>query len=271
MALLIVLWMLALLALVVAAFTLTSHSDIQLARNQVDAARARELADAGVTRAIVGLNDPDPTRRWIADGRPYSWRFGDGAVVISIRDEGGKINLNAAPQEALQSAFTYAAAGDDLGASLAQAVIDRRQALPGRGNTDPAFTVMEDLQTLPGMTAPIYYRATALMTVYSQSSGVNPMTASRDVLMALPNADPNEIDEFLAARAAQGTPGALPPEPPLSISRYLAEGQSSTVTIRAQATTDTGAVFIRIATITLQANGTQPFVTKAWSQEIAVP
>lgn len=271
MALLIVLWMLALLALVVAAFTLTSHSDIQLARNQVDAARARALADAGITRAVIGLSDPDPTRRWLADGRSYDWLFGGGRIAIAIKDEGGKISLNQAPPEALQSAFAYAGASDDLSASLAEAVIDRRQALLGHPNTGPAFAAMEDLQTLPGMTAQLYYRAAPLLTVFSQSAGVDPMTASRDVLMALPGADANEIDGFLAARAAQGTPGALPPAPPISIGRYLDQGQSGTVTIRAKATTDTGAVFIRTATITLQANGTQPFVTQAWSQEIAVP
>jgi general secretion pathway protein K len=262
--------MLALVALVVAGFTLTSRSDIQLARNQAEAGRARELADAGVTRAIIALSQSDPARRWIADGRPYVWRFGGGEIAISLQDENGKISVTTGPQEMLQSAFAYAGADDNTAADLAQTVIDRRQPSLDRSNTAPAFTTIEDLQTLPGMTARIYYRAAPLMTVYSQSPGVDPNTAPRDVLLALPNADPNDIDNFLAARAAQGQ-GGLPPTPPLSLGRYFSPEQSGTLTIRAHATTDTGAVFVRQATVTLQDNGTQPFVTQMWRQELTIP
>jgi general secretion pathway protein K len=272
-ALLIVLWMLALLALVIAGFTLTSHTDIQLGRNQVDSARARALADAGVARAVIGLNEPDAAHRWLADGRPYDWRFGGGDVAISIQDEGGKINLNAASEEVLKSAFAYIGAADDLGASLAQAIVDRRAptSLEEPATNGPAFAVMEDFETLPGMTPQIYYRIAPLVTVYGQSELVDMLTASRDVLLALPDADPNEIDEFLAARATQGTPDAEPLPAPLSVRRYLTQGSSGTVTIRARATTDTGAVFIRDATIRLQGDAAHPFITQAWRQEIALP
>ena len=263
--------MLALIALIVASFTLTSRADIQLARNLTDSARARELADAGVTRAVVALSNPNPARRWLADGRPYVWRFGDGVIVISVQNASGKISVNGAPQEVLQSAFTYAGAGEALSASLAQAIIDRRQALPDRRRMGPAFVAEEDLQTLPGMTAQIYYRAATLMTVYGQSATVDAMAASRDVLLALPNADPNEIGAFLAARARLGEEGVLPPMPPLSVARYLGPEQSGTITVLARATTGTGAVFVRHATVTLQDNGVQPFVIRTWRQELAIP
>ena len=262
--------MLALLALVVAGFTLTSRSDIQLARNQVEAARARELADAGVTRAIVALSQPTAANRWVGDGRPYVWHLGGGEIAISLQDENGKISILAAPQEMLQSAFTYAGADDTAAADLAQAIVDRRRPSLDHPSTAPAFTTIEDLQTLPGMTAQLYYRVAPLMTVYSQSPGVDPNTAPRDVLLALPNADPNDIDNFLAARATQGQ-GGLPLVPPLSLGRYFSAEQSGTVTIRAHATTDTGAVFVRQATVTLQDNGSQPFVTQMWRQEFAIP
>lgn len=260
--------MLALIALVIAGFTLTSRSDIQLARNQVEATRARELADAGVTRAIIALSQSEAARRWVADGRPYVWHFGSGDIAISLQDENGKIGINAAPQEMLQSAFAYAGADDKTAADLAQAVIDRRRPSLDHPDAAPAFMTIEDLQTLPGMTAAIYYRAARLMTTYSQSPGVDPNTAPRDVLLALPNADPNDIDNYLAARAA---PGGLPLMPPLSLGQYFTPEQSGTLTIRAQATTDTGAVFIRQATVTLQDNGIQPFVTQMWRQELAIP
>jgi general secretion pathway protein K len=266
------LWILALLALVAASFTLTSHTDIEIARNQVAGTEARQLADSGVARAIVGLNDPQPARRWVADGRPYRWRFGDGEVAISVVDESGKINLNAAPREALESAFRSAGAGDALSGDLADAVLDRRQGASHLTSNGQAFIAIEDLQTLPGMTAPLYYRATLLFTVYGQSPGVNSMVAARDVLLALPDADPGEIDSFLADRAAAREPGAgaIPPTPPLSVARYLSGGMTGIVTISARATTATGAVFVRAATITLQSNAATPFITDAWKQLLTI-
>src|SRR5262249_8231749 len=99
---------------------------------------------------------------------------------------------------------------------------------------------------------------------------VDPNTAPRDVLLALPNADPNDIDNFLAARAAQSQ-GGLPLMPPLSLGRYFTPEQSGTLTIRAHATTDTGAVFVRQATVTLQDSGIQPSVTHMWRQEPTIP
>jgi general secretion pathway protein K len=266
--------MLALLALVIAGFTLTSRSDIQLARNQTEAARARELADAGVTRAIMALSQPDPAHRWIADGRSYVWHFGNGEIVLSLQDENGKISVTMAPQEMLQSAFAYAGANDNTATALARAVLDRRrpnldQAADHPAST-PAFSIIEDLQKLPAMTPRIYYRTAPLMTVYNQSAGIDPNTASRDVLLALPNADPNDIDSFLAARAAQSE-GGLPPTPPLSLGRYFAPAQSGTITIRARATTDTGAVFVRQATVSLRGDGSQPLVVQAWRQELTIP
>lgn len=261
--------MLALLALVAASFTLTSHTDIEVARNQANATEARALADSGVVRAIVGLGDPDPTKRWIADGRAYRWHFGDGDVAISMIDESGKINLNAAPRDVLESLFRYTGAGDALSGDLVDAVLDRRARIGQPVNTQP-FIAPEDVQTLPGMTATLYYRLAPLVTVYGQSGGVNPMVASRDVLRALPDADPAEIDAFLAARAAAGAPGAVTPTPPMSVSRYLAASSNGIVMIRAEATTTTGASFVREATIALRSNVSAPFITEAWKQ-VLVP
>jgi hypothetical protein len=46
----------------------------------------------------------------------------------------------------------------------------------------------------------------------------------------------------------------------------LSGGATGTVTIRARATTATGAAFVRDATIALQGTASQPFVAEAWKQ-----
>lgn len=276
-ALLIVLWMLLLLSLLAAAFVATTRSDLAIARNEVETARARVLADAGIARAAVALADPDPRKRWRTDGTQYRWAFGGGAIAVSIVGESGKIDLNAAPPEVLQSLFRKAGAGD-AAADLAKAVLDRRQPQQGvqqAGDTratidpnEPAFATIDDLGRIPGMTAPLLHAVLPLVTVLSRVPTVDPNAAPREVLLALPFADPGDIDAFLAARAQQAQGNAVPAPLPSSIARYLAPAAISAVTIRAAATTDGGAVFVREALVQMRDAQGVPFVVRRWTRSV---
>ena len=277
-ALLIVLWMLLLMSLLAAAFVSTTRSDLAVARNAVESARARALANAGITRGAVALSASDPALRWRLDGTPYRWAFGGGTVTIAMVGEGGKIDINAAPLEVLESLFRHAGAGEDASA-IAQAVFDRREAQreaqPGTDDraaidpNEPAFATIDDLGGVPGMTAPLLHAVLPLVTVASRLPMVDANAAPRAVLLALPNADPAEIDAFLDARAQQAQGGAAPPPPPPSIAQYLGPAAATAVTIRATAATDTGAVFVREALVVLRDARGSPLVVKRWTQSIA--
>ena len=53
------------------------------------------------TLAVMGLLDPVVSARWQADGRfIYDRRYADQRLAITIADEGGKIDLNTAPERA---------------------------------------------------------------------------------------------------------------------------------------------------------------------------
>lgn len=279
-ALIIVLWMLLLLSLLAAAFISTSRSDLAIARNDVEAARARALADAGITRAVLAITEPDPAKRWRSDGTAYEWPFGGGVVTVEIVGESGKIDLNAAPEAVLQSLFRRAGADAAESARLAAAVLARRAAraaaaLPAGGPPppidpgEPAFAEIEDLGTLPGIAAPVLHAALPLVTVYSRLPTVDPTTAPRDVLLALPGADPAEIDPFIAARRAQAEGSGIALAPPPSLAPYLVPAAAPAVTITADATTDTGARFERAALVLLRDAQGQPFVVKRWSQSMS--
>jgi general secretion pathway protein K len=275
-ALLIVLWMILVLSLLAASFIATSRSDLLIARNMVESARARALADAGIARAVVGLGEPDMTLRWRSDGTPYRWPFGGGAVTVSIVSEAGKIDLNAAPAEMLIGLFAHAGADASLSQSLAQAALDRRLAQAPTPQTvgmidpnEPAFAAIEDVGSLPGITAPLLQAVLPLVTVYSGTPTVDPMTAPRAVLMSLPGADPAEIDAFIAARYAQAQGSPLAAPWPVSIARYLGGVAVQYATIRADAVTDTGARFVRDATVLVRDSQGAPFVVKRWSQAMS--
>ncbi len=136
LALVTVLWLLMLLALIAASFMRTTRTEINLTRNLIESAKAEALADAEVYRAIyavlsneeaprfdkeldelltqrpefqdmlrVQADESDPRGGWRRDGTIYFWPFQDTAVWISIQDEGGKIDLNTAPDALLRGLF----------------------------------------------------------------------------------------------------------------------------------------------------------------------
>lgn len=277
-ALLLVLWMLLLMSLLAAAFVSTTRSDLATARNAVESARARALADAGISRAVIALSESDPSFRWRADGTPYRWAFGGGTVTIAIVSETGKIDLNAAPPEMLESLFRHAGAGDGA-AGIAQAMLDRRQAQPGAQAPDddrvtidpnePAFAAIDDLGGVLGMTAPLLHAVLPLVTVFSHAPTVDPVAAPRDVLLSLPGADPAEIEAFIAAREQQTAGDAVPVPLPASIAHYLGPGAISAVTIRAAAATETGAAFVREALVLVHDAQGAPFVVRRWAQSMS--
>jgi general secretion pathway protein K len=277
-ALLIVLWMLLILSLLAAAFLATTRSDLAIARNEVESAKARELADAGVSRAVLALVDGNPQRRWRADGTRYVWRFGGGTVALRIVAETGKIDLNAAPEAVLLSLFRHAGAGEDASARLAEEAVARRVPAPqivtaGGPLTidpgEPGFAAIEDLGALPGMAAPVLHQALPLVTVYSGAPTVDPATAPREVLLALPGASEADVDQFIAARDAQAAGAGPALAPPSSLAPYLAAATPRALTITADARTDTGGRFVREALVLLNDPQGRPFVVKRWAQALA--
>jgi len=74
-ALLLVLWLIALLTALVGAFALIARMEAVQGRVAGRGAVAQEVARAGIEYALVRLADRNPETRWVADGRPYAWSF----------------------------------------------------------------------------------------------------------------------------------------------------------------------------------------------------
>ena len=221
-ALVAVLWVLVLLSVIAGDFLRESRTQTQLARNLLENARARALAEAGVNRAIFDLLDPKG--QWQADGTAYAFPFGDGKVSVSIQDEGGKINLNRARDELLQGLFVVFDLDEEEAAHLVDANADfrdpddlrrlngaeesdyRAAGLPYRPKNAP-FEVVDELQQVMGMTRQLYERVAPFVTVYTRRPGVDPNTAPCEVLFAIPGADFDLVATLLAERpAAVGSP-----------------------------------------------------------------
>ncbi len=327
-ALVAVLWVLVLLSVIAAGFLYETRTETKLARNLVENAKARALADAGVHRAVLALlqprtegllgpeienllklaPDPGAARRraegilgremeagtlgpgaeamfkqgWRADGTVYAWAFGGGEVRISIADEGGKIDLNRAPDELLKGLFAVLGVDEQGAAKLVDAVADFRDkddlTRPDGAEDDDyraaglaweakdaPFAAVDELQRVMGITRELYERLAPLVTVYTEQRRINSKVAPAEVLRALPGASDTEIENLLAARAASGD--AQGPLPVLTgVGRYLTRHAAEVYTVRAEAHTESGAVFVREAVVELTGDRNAPFTFRAWRQ-----
>ncbi len=295
LALVMVLWVLVLLSVIAASFTATTRTETRLVANLVDGARAEALAEAGVYRAILALLEPDETQHWRADGTVYTFRFEGGEVLVSIQDEGGKIDLNQAQPELLRGLFISIGLDEHEADALIDAVGDFRdpdqlRRLNGaedqdyeaaglaHGAKDAAFEAVDEFRQVLGVDQALYERLAPLFTVYSGKTRINPYTAPRGVLSALPLLSPSDIEALLSARtqgAAEGERDIGLPNV-LSAEEYFYPRNSPFSTIRAEARTAAGATFVREAVIRMQGSigrpraDRLPFAIIAWRQGTSV-
>jgi general secretion pathway protein K len=277
-ALLLVIWVLALLSLLAAGLAADSSAEIRMARNRADFAQARALADAGVTLALAWLMEPNANTRWHADGGERTLRYGGGTITIAIQDEGGKVNLNAAPLDLVAGVLDKIGVEPDERTALVAGIDARRRAFApqtvflGPATFNAPFAAVSELRLVPGVTRRTYELIQPFVTVYSESATINPLTAPREVLLGVPGISPQDVEFFLPAReeAANAQPDADLPK--LSgVDRYVHIGNVSAVTITAKAVTDSGASFAREAVIAHGALATpaQPYQVLEWGQAFA--
>lgn len=266
LALLLVIWVLALLAALAAEIAASSHSAAIVARNRIDGARSRAIADAGIALAIVGLRDADLPTRWRADGRTRAVTYDGETVIVRVEDEGGKIDLNNAPIELIGGLAEECGATVDERMSLANGIADRRRAFLAATSVRPsqarftfkgddfgtnlarwAFAEISEVTLLPQMSRALYDCLRPSITVYSQSPTINPMTAARATLLAIPDTNKQDVDAFLAARRALPVDAPLPPL--AGLGRYARLAAIRAVTIIAQVTISGRAHFQRRAVV----------------------
>ncbi|WP_411392648.1 type II secretion system minor pseudopilin GspK [Pseudomonas sp. MPB23] len=188
-ALLLVLWVLALLSVLLGGLAgwvqLESRQALWL-RQHTQTVLA---AEAGIALAMAD-------RRWIAEGRDRSLRFDDADLRVSLRSERGKLYLvNAEADDLMRLALA-------CGASRAQAG-QWVKALETRRNQGQApLRVLEEVRQLPGMTQALYSRLLPEITLWSDLDRPDPAFASPLMRQALnlphqtaEGADPGEVLE----------------------------------------------------------------------------
>ncbi len=250
MALLSVLSVAALLAVLAVGATAGLRNEARLNANLLAAAKVREAAQAGVQLALVHLAAGEGEARWQADGSVHELRLGEAQVRVRMADEAGKLDLNHAPQAALERL---------LGAAVAEQIVARRVAA--------AFASVDELQQVAGVSAERYRAVRWALTVHSRQPGVVAEAAPREVLLSIPGADVDQVDGYIALRTRYRASGAEPPPAPPGEARYFVRNGSATVGVHAQARVP-GASAALTAVVDLRRPGdVSPFQALDWRHE----
>jgi general secretion pathway protein K len=286
-ALLIVLWILTLLSVMAASFSFSMRTESILTTNLVDRARAEALVTAGIHRGILELYRSEQESQWRHDGTVYSIPFGKHQIHVSILSENGKIDLNAAPEALIQGLFSSLGTEVD-GQRLADAILDWRDrdhdrrlhgaedlqyASAGRpyGARDAPYLTVEELDQVLGLTAELVRQVKPAVTVFSGQSKIDPNTAPRQALLAIPDMDPDQVDQFIATRAHLD-PSELESAVNLLLAgneQYLSPSKGNVYTIRAEVGLPNGVRVRRAAVIKLMQGARRPYSVLAWFDDNA--
>jgi len=292
LALVLVLWATVALSLIAGSFAYGMRGETALTRNLLERARAGLLADAGIRLGIAQMVSQvmRPGRRagdWRMDGTTHVVSLAGGHVRVGIRSERGKIDLNAAPRELL------AGLGSSLGAKdpdkLAARILDWRDpdtkvhnggaedadyeaAGLSHGAGDRAFASVTELGQVLAIEVADLRKLLDLVTVYSGSSQIDAITASRDVLVAVPGLSKAVVDRYIDEREALAERGKRPSAALLSAGEaYLIMTDAAsakvglTYTVQAQGVTDDGTRVRKRAVVQLTGDRARQFSVLAWS------
>ena len=222
-ALLLVLWLVALLTALVGAYALTARIEALQGRVGSRGAIAQEIARAGMEYALVRVADRNPETHWQPNGRAYAWRFDGHDVQVRIIDETGKVDLNQADVPLLSRLMQVLGEPPDASDALAAAIVDWRDAddlsqpvggaedgdyaAAGRpyGAKDAPFETIAELEQVLGMTPDLYARLEPFLTLYSGRGQPDATYAQGPVLVAMGM----DATAWLAQREAAGAAGAL--------------------------------------------------------------
>lgn len=287
-AFLLVLWVIAMLSVLLASFALIARTELVQARHLFDTAQARYAAEAGLDLAVYELRKGDPASRWVGDGRPYSFGFGNADVEVKITDDSGKIDINTPNEQTLRNLFASRGLDAERAQALAAAILDwtdpdddtringaeiaqYKSAGLSYGPRNAPFDTVTELQQVLGMNYELFRQIEPALTIYSGQGAPNLAYAPLEALLAQEGMTPECAEQIIAWRQSlqPGDPAAPSPPPcavEAGISVQLAGGGGLTYSVQSRAKLPNGASTTLDATIRMggiNAAG-RPYVILRW-------
>ena len=268
MALVLVLWFVALLSILAIGFSRSVRTEIQIAHNLLEDTRDRHLAEAAVQMGIHALlkfeqDESSP----LLSGMSKGFLFDGRQLSYAIHDERGKVDLNLAPDELLLNLLQNAGADEASASSILDAIADWRDdddlrrlngaelaeyeaaGLRTIPSNKPLVSVAE-LQQVIGIDTELYKKLRPNVTVHGFNEQINPQSAPIEVLQALPEASTTEIDEIIAWRKQSAEEAADKPSPDLTgVDSWVSQETGPTYSIKGIASSSAREAYTRELTI----------------------
>lgn len=224
-ALISVLWVLSILTMLIAAAQALSFSAAQREQRALRDAESGAMLDAAIVRAVLGIEDPRPQLRWRVDGVPQTFAFRGQTIRVTIQDEFGRIDLNAADGSLINQLLRSAGVEKQAAEALTDNILDWRSSSQefrrwhGATNDDyakaglatrprhNAFQSVDELRLVYGMTPALFASIRPAVTVYSRHPAIDTNTAPREALLAYYPNQRERVDELLKTRATSAERG----------------------------------------------------------------
>lgn len=288
MALIAVLWIVSLLALMAAGIGSSGRVSGNLAFNAAESARAKALAEAGINRAVYHLLTHEPFRRDLVNGAvDLSFAVEEGFAAVLVRDEDGKIDLNAAPIELLTGLLrSVGVEGEGSAETLAARIVDFRDedsdisplgaedaayeaAGLGHGANDRPFRHVDELRLVLGITDQLHKRLRRHLTVYADAEGFDFFRASLPALGALPGITPETVDAIRSAGPDDDIFSVLPDDAVTTYEDYALATRELIYKIRVLAETNEGSRYLLEAVLALDGGrNVLPYTTYEWRRGV---
>jgi general secretion pathway protein K len=231
-----------------------SQSSIAVARARLEEATARSAADAGYEMFLVRYAAA-PDRSELPG---FDVAFGRARIEVRAEDESGKIDLNIGVPLLVKGILLVVGAEEHRAEAISQEIMIFR----GGGGI---FHSVDELIRIAGMDIDLLERVRPYVTVYFAAPGIDPRTARREVLMAVPDMTEAKVDRIIAARAGEA---ALEREERVSLRAFRSRGRP-VVSVLSTATLSGGERFAREAVVDLSDPGAP--VVLAWGRANAAP
>jgi general secretion pathway protein K len=217
LALVLVLWVVVLLSLLAASTLDTARTNVNLAFNLAEGARAELMAEAAGNLAIYALLNGDPTQDgWQSDGSIYAWRDDDAELRVRVTEEGGRLDINEASPRLIASFMEAAGLERHEAERIADSLADFRDPDDDRrlngaedsdyeaageilGAKDAPFETIDELHRIPGVTPELFERIAPELTVYSGLDRPDGESATPIVRAALENRKGEDVAGLIGA------------------------------------------------------------------------
>jgi general secretion pathway protein K len=215
-ALISVLWVLLLLSTLAASSAYVARTNAVLTHRAADLARAQGAADAAIVDVVRRLSDGQVAHHPPIDGSTQAWEFEGIPVSISISDESGRIDVNAADDDLILAFLESQGLTNDASATLLAALRDRQGI--GSGGRSPGMDLLkapEELRQIASWRSQEIDCWMGSFTVYSGLPGANQRNARPMVLAALQWAQDHHFRDHDWITKAPNASGSLAEQPVL--------------------------------------------------------